>query len=558
MNTTLHASLLTTEERSKSVRECSLCGSIANFACIDHCKAVLCARCTSKHRADVIQQMHELLKRLKMYQMKLANSNNISDRKSIQVSNALEQNTDNPTDSNLSVIARNSLETYFIILKEHLEKDHLLDAKTLADLDMHLNDQLDQITKKFPTLTASHNFDTNTFLLRRSRMRPQTARINLSKTITISLNIQKNFPLPFERSFSMGPHPIVVSLIDSYLETFFCQGRDNSVILLSLLSIDVYTRGSGLTWSIPLSRVLGNIKDKIFAGVWCSHIERLILVGRYYFYMFDIDRQRIRCVRKFGCGARCSSGTMPPIPRRNVTIRYRCQSTYDDCTDSRRFLASNHSGLIFYAYKSGADTYQLETHTLTYPMDSAEQEQEKQLSTYDSHNTLNDKEMKLINHLSIDGQLAAICVSYDHLAFVYRRFPRIEKSTTQLRHSLEIDHYFALYNHSLTKLADHVRLPSSIRWVTAIVSYGTEYRYLLCDPRSQQLLLYQAMDGVLNRRFHIGPVNACCLTDGRLVLWIQKAYASSPIGKLHFISTPHLEKYALVSTSFELLKKSYK
>ncbi|CAF5182593.1 unnamed protein product, partial [Rotaria sp. Silwood1] len=94
--------------------------------------------------------------------------------------------------------------------------------------------------------------------------------------------------------------------------------------------------------------------------------------------------------------------------------------------------------------------------------------------------------------------------------------------------------------------------------ITAIVPYGTESRYLLCDPRSQQLLLYQAMDGVLIRRFHIGPVNACCLSDGRLVLWIQKAYASSPIGKLHFISTPHLEKYALVSTSFELLKKSHK
>ncbi|CAF0861811.1 unnamed protein product [Rotaria sp. Silwood1] len=511
MSTALHASLLTTEERLKLDRECSSCGLIANFACIDHCEAVLCARCTSKHRANVIRQMHELFKRLKMYQMRLADS------------------TDNLTDSNLSVMARNSLETYLIILKEHLEKDHLLDAKTLFDLDMRLNDQIGQITKKSPSLMASHNF-------RRSHMRAQTARNNRPKTITVSLNIQKDFPLPIERSFSMGPHPIAVSLVDSYLETVFCQGRDNSVILLSLLSIDVYTRGSGLTWSIPLSRVLGNIKDKIFAGVWCSYVERLILVGRYHFYMFDIDRQRVRCVCKCGCGARCCSGTMPPTSRRYMTIRYRCQPTYDDRTDSRRFLASNHTGLLFYAYKSGADTYRLETYTL----DDV------------------DQELKLINDLSIDGQLAAICLSYDHLAFVYRRFPRIEKSTTQLRNLLEIDHYFALHNHSLKKLADHVRLPSSIRWITAIVSYGTESKYLLCDPRSQQLLLYQAIDGVLIRRFHIGPVNACCLSDGRLVLWIQKAYASSPIGKLHFISTPHLEKYALVSTSFELLKKSHK
>ncbi|CAF4563450.1 unnamed protein product, partial [Rotaria sp. Silwood2] len=518
MSTKLHATLVATDERSKSDLECSSCGLIANFACIDHCKAVLCAQCTNKHRADVIRQMRELFKRLKLYQMKLANSTNIADRKYVQKLNALEKNTDNPIDSNLL-----SLESDLIILKEHIEKNHLLDAKILADLDRRLNDQIEQITKKSPSLTTSHNFDTNIILLRRSRVRAQTARGNWSKTITVSLNIQKDFPLPIERSFSMGPHPIAVSLVDSYLETVFCQGRDNSVILFSLLSIDVYTRGSGLAWSIPISRVLGNVKDKIFAGVWCFYTERLILVGRYHFYMFDIDRQRVRCVCKCGCGARCCSGTMPPKSHRNMTIKYRYQPIYDDRSDSRRFLVT---------YKSGVDTYRLETITLTNPLDGIDEEQEKQLSTYDLHSTVKDKEIKLINNLSIDGQLAAICVSYDRLAFVYRRFPRIKKSTTQLKNLLEFDHYFALHNHSLKNLADHVRLPSSIRWVTAIVSYGTESRYLLCDPRSQQLLLYQAMNGVLVRRFHIGPVNACCLTDGRLVLWIQKAYASSPIGKL--------------------------
>ena len=152
--------------------------------------------------------------------------------------------------------------------------------------------------------------------------------------------------------------------------------------------------------------------------------------------------------------------------------------------------------------------------------------------------------------------MAAICVTYNRLAIVCRRFRQTETSKTILKNSFEIDHYFTLLDHTLTKLTDDVPLSSSIRWLTAVVSHGTESQYLLCDPQGQQLLLYQAIEGVLIRRFHIGPVNACCLTDGRLVLWIQKSYPSTPIGKLHFISAPHLEKYVSVANSSELLKKS--
>lgn len=82
MSKVLHMSLSTFEQSSTWDQQCSVCGSAADFGCIDHCQAMLCARCTSKHRADVIQQMHQLLKRLKTYLMKVAESTNTSHKKS--------------------------------------------------------------------------------------------------------------------------------------------------------------------------------------------------------------------------------------------------------------------------------------------------------------------------------------------------------------------------------------------------------------------------------------------------------------------------------------------
>jgi hypothetical protein len=147
---------------------------------------------------------------------------------------------------------------------------------------------------------------------------------------------------------------------------------------------------------------------------------------------------------------------------------------------------------------------------------------------------------------NINGRVAAMCITYNHLAFIYRRF-QSDKS---------FEHYLCLFNHNFNKSkTDDILLPNDIKWITAITSFGNDGQYLLCDPRGQQLVLYRSTDGILTRRFRIGAINACCLTDGKLVLWLQKQYASSPTGKLHFITAPHLEESANVAKSFPLLSQ---
>lgn len=144
----------------------------------------------------------------------------------------------------------------------------------------------------------------------------------------------------------------------------------------------------------------------------------------------------------------------------------------------------------------------------------------------------------------VEGRVAAMCVTHNRIALVFRRF-----ETEQIS-----KHYFTLFDHELKKnTTGDVELPADIKWITAITAYGNDDRYLFCDPRGQQLLLYHATGSVLSRRFRIGAINACCLTDGRLVLWLQKQYASSPTGKLHFITAPHLEEPANVAKSHALL-----
>ena len=191
------------------------------------------------------------------------------------------------------------------------------------------------------------------------------------------------------------------------------------------------------------------------------------------------------------------------------------------------------------------------------PQGNVDQEQTILETECESHHKFNTGHMTQIATLSMDGQMAAICVTHNRVAVVYRRFRKAEKSTAVPGKIFEIEHYFVLLDHALEKLISDVLLPSSIRWLTAIVPYGTKSEYLLCDPASQQLLLYKSIDGILIRRFRVGPVNACCLTDGRLALWIEKPYPSTPIGKLHFISAPHLENESLVAASHELLQKSH-
>jgi hypothetical protein len=248
-----HKVTIATEERIQSVQPCSLCKAIGHYACIDHCGNVLCSRCTSKHHLAVIEEMRQLFERLKNYRMHSLSFSDVSDLQSIQASTIQPQHV---TNSNVALNTSNAVETYLQVLDEHLKNDRLLDIKILADLNTRLSDPSALVVKN-----TGHHSDRNKLLVHRSPVRSQSAKPTFSKSITVSLSTRKHVALPVQSSFSMGEHPVVVSLIDHYTKTFFCQWRENSVILLSAMSIDVYSRSSGLKWSIPLRRVLGNIKD---------------------------------------------------------------------------------------------------------------------------------------------------------------------------------------------------------------------------------------------------------------------------------------------------------
>ncbi len=147
----------------------------------------------------------------------------------------------------------------------------------------------------------------------------------------------------------------------------------------------------------------------------------------------------------------------------------------------------------------------------------------------------------------INGHVAAMCVTRNRIALIYRRLEPNKQS----------NHYFCLFDYDFNKTnGDDFLLPSFTKWITGITSFGDDAQFLFCDPRGQQLLLYHATTGVLTRRFRIGAINACFLTDGQLVLWLQKQYPSSPTGKLHFITPPHLQDSANVAKSASLLRIS--
>lgn len=186
--------------------------------------------------------------------------------------------------------------------------------------------------------------------------------------------------------------------------------------------------------------------------------------------------------------------------------------------------------MIFIAYKSDLNTYTV---------------------TKFSHPNLPDpfydhyKDLPLQGGLSkhINGYVGAMCVTHNRVALIYRR----------LQPNKHFNHYLSLFDHSLNKPdGDDFHLPSFTRFITAIASFGNGAQYLFCDPRGQQLLFYHSTDRVLTRRFRIGATNACCLSDGKLVLWLQKQHPSST-AKLHFITPPHLEDPADVAKSLPLL-----
>jgi hypothetical protein len=141
--------------------------------------------------------------------------------------------------------------------------------------------------------------------------------------ITVRLDKRKIFQSPLQNAFSIGRHPIIISLNDHYYETFFCRRSDNSLILSSTTAIDVINRGSGLEMSVRLSKILGTTKDKILAGTWCEHCQRLILNGNHRMYFFYMQGQQ-------------------------HADKFRCEPANGDPFNTPRFLGCTHYGSIFY------------------------------------------------------------------------------------------------------------------------------------------------------------------------------------------------------------------
>jgi hypothetical protein len=194
--------------------------------------------------------------------------------------------------------------------------------------------------------------------------------------------------------------------------------------------------------------------------------------------------------------------------------------------------------LIFVAYKSDANTYTIQK--LAHPELPPPNPPYPPIPRFDPPLMLES----LGKGAHINGYVAAMCVTRNRIAIIYRRLLPNKQS----------NHYICIFDHNFDKPnGDDFLLPSYTKWITGMASFGDDAQFLLCDPRGQQLLLYHAATGVLTRRFRIGAINACCLTNGQLVLWLQKQYPSSPTGKLHFITPPHLQDLADVAKSTPLL-----
>ncbi|CAF0848483.1 unnamed protein product [Adineta ricciae] len=410
---------------------------------------------------------------------------------------------------------------YTELLKECLKQDQLLHNETMVNIQHRLDarNALGQSASEAQNpLVELGKFEPERLLQLRYAPRvessPAKTRTTATTKVTVRLDKCKQFQSPLQGTFSVGKHPTAVSLNDRYAETFFCRRTPgNSLILLSSTSIDLVNRGSGVELSVRLSKILGTTKDKLLAGTWCEYSQRLILVGNHRMYFYDFQAQEH--ARKF-----------------------RCSPLHGDPGNTPRFINCTHNGTIFYAFKSDANSYTIEKHAspLTLLKEPIEGEYENTSYFFQTKQTV-----------TIHGRMAAMCVTHNRISIVYRRFLS-EK---------HVEHYLCFFDHNFRRLNDEndILLPSDIKWITAITPYGNDGQYLLCDPRGQQLLFYRITEGFLTRRFRTGAINACCLTDGKLVLWLQKQYASTPTGKLHFITAPHLDEPASVAKSFPLLKQ---
>ncbi|CAF0945921.1 unnamed protein product [Rotaria sordida] len=534
---------------SLSSKICSQCSSMAHFQCIDHCKDVFCGKCSIKHRTAVIKQMNDLTQQLTNCKIDPITTHDEIDENFFRASKQTIKCTKDTVNNLIAEIKQceeliikeiqNNLQIrqkerekrtdsalltseeavdYTHILHKCLKQDQLIDKDTLIDIQHRLDARLalgQSASEAKPPLIELGKFEPKKILQLRTAPRTESfqpkIRNNNIIPVTVRLGKYKLFQTPLEGTFSIGKHPTAISLNDRYLETFFCRRTPgNSLILLSTTTIDIVNRGSGLEMSVRLSKILGTEKDKLLAGAWCEYSQRLILVGNHRMYFFDLQGQE-------------------------HAKKYRCEPIHGDSGYTPRFIGCTHDGFIFYAYKSGLDSYTIQKHAhpplLSNKTDDFEYEDTKFF-------------FQTKQNTNINGHLAAMCVTHSRVALVYRRFQSAK----------HFEHFICLFDHNFTKLNnEHTSIKTDIKWITAITSFGNDDQYLLCDPRGQQLLLYHSTDGILIRRFRIGAINACCLTDGKLVLWLQKQYASSPTGKLHFITAPHLEERANVSKSLPLL-----
>ena len=222
---------------------------------------------------------------------------------------------------------------YADLLNDCLKQDQLLDAETMTSIQRRLDgrNSLGQSASeaKSPVIELG-KFNVEKLLRLRSAPRTELSPTSYRNSddnknttmVTVRLGKRKIFQSPFQPAFSIGRHPIIISLHSPYHESFFCRRSDNSLILSSSTTIDVINRGSGLEVSIRFPKITGTTKDKILAGTWCEHCHRLILNGNYRMYFFDMRTQE-------------------------QADQFRCQPANGDIYNTPRFLGCTQSSIFY-------------------------------------------------------------------------------------------------------------------------------------------------------------------------------------------------------------------
>ena len=164
--------------------------------------------------------------------------------------------------------------------------------------------------------------------------------------------------------------------------------------------------------------------------------------------------------------------------------------------------------------------------------------------------------MVLLSGITISTNIASISLFSNQLIIAHRQFTAKSGRMSTSRLPPDVSHFIKKFNFDLIPIGEDIRLPSCIRWTTAVLPCENGTKYYIADPYGQQLLFYQPQQNILLHRFRVSPMNLCVLNDGRLVFWIEKIYLNSPIGKLHFITAPHIELPTLVANSYGTLNQS--